>query len=60
MTGDATLTALTGGSVLEVESGEIVRADVLVDGERIGAVGAVTGRPGARRVDCTGGCWFPA
>ncbi|WP_460443818.1 amidohydrolase family protein, partial [Amycolatopsis cihanbeyliensis] len=59
MTGKPARTVLTGGCVLEVESGEIVRAEVLVEDERIRTIGEVLDAAGAARVDCTGGLLVP-
>ena len=50
-------TLLKGGRVV---SGAGVRpADVLLEGERIAAVGAEMTAPGAEAVDCTGKLLFP-
>lgn len=46
-------TVLTAGSVLDVASGQVSRADVVLEGDRIAAVG--TGLDGDVAVDCAGG-----
>lgn len=51
------ITALTGGLVLDPDSGETSRADVLLDGDRIAAVGP--GLTGDERIDCSGGLLIP-
>ncbi|MDQ0377450.1 amidohydrolase family protein [Amycolatopsis thermophila] len=48
---------LAGGSVLDVVTGEVTRADVLVSGERIVEVGPSLDDP--ERVDCSGGLLVP-
>ncbi|MDT7725026.1 MAG: hypothetical protein QOI21_1602 [Actinomycetota bacterium] len=48
---------LTGGLVLDPDSGATTRADVLLDGDRIAAVGL--GLDSAEHVDCTGGVLIP-
>lgn len=48
---------LTGGSVLDVSTGEVSRADVLLDGDRI--VGVGTSLDGDRSVNCSGGLLVP-
>ncbi|KAB8165297.1 amidohydrolase family protein [Streptomyces sp. 3MP-14] len=48
---------LTGAAVLDVASGRTERADVLLEGERIAAVG--TGLDGDAAVDCAGGLLVP-
>lgn len=48
---------LAGGSVLDVGSGEVRPADVVVEGDRIVAVGA--GLDGDEAVDCAGGLLLP-
>ncbi|RZQ63876.1 amidohydrolase family protein [Amycolatopsis suaedae] len=48
---------LDGGRVLDPDTGETARADVLLDGDRIAAVD--TGLDGDERVDCTGGLLVP-
>jgi imidazolonepropionase-like amidohydrolase len=50
-------TVLAGGSVLDVGSGEVYRADVALAGDRIVAVG--TGLDGDDGVDCSGGLLVP-
>jgi dihydroorotase-like cyclic amidohydrolase len=48
---------LVGALVLDPDSGATVRADVLLDGDRIAAVG--TGSDGDERIDCAGGLLVP-
>ncbi|MFI6027130.1 amidohydrolase family protein [Amycolatopsis magusensis] len=48
---------LTGGSVFDAASGEVSRADVVLDGDRIVSVG--TDLDGDEAVDCTGGLLLP-
>ncbi|GAB3579278.1 amidohydrolase family protein [Amycolatopsis endophytica] len=48
---------LAGGSVLDVVTGDVTRADVLLSGERIAAVGPALDGP--ERVDCSGGLLVP-
>jgi imidazolonepropionase-like amidohydrolase len=48
---------LTGGLVLDPDSGTTTRADVLLDGERIAAVGL--GLDAADHIDCTGSVLIP-
>lgn len=48
---------LTGGLVLDPDSGTTTRADVLLEGSRIAAVGL--GLDAADHVDCTGGVLIP-
>ncbi|HEY2669654.1 MAG TPA: amidohydrolase family protein, partial [Rugosimonospora sp.] len=52
-----TRVVLAGGSVLDVASGEVHPADVVVEGDRIVAVG--TGLDGDEAVDCAGGLLLP-
>ncbi|MPZ27441.1 MAG: hypothetical protein GEV12_13790 [Micromonosporaceae bacterium] len=48
---------LAGADVLDVESGSTERADVLLRGDRIAAIGS--GLRGDERVDCSGGMLIP-
>ncbi|QFU88961.1 amidohydrolase family protein [Amycolatopsis sp. YIM 10] len=48
---------LTGGSVFDAASGEVSRADVVLDGDRIAAVG--TDLDGDEAIDCGGGLLLP-
>lgn len=48
---------LAGADVLDVESGSTQRADILLRGDRIAAVGP--GLSGDERVDCNGGTFIP-
>lgn len=50
-------TIFSAGSVLEVATGEVLDADVVVEGDRIIAVGS--GLDGDRAVDCTGQLLVP-
>ncbi|WP_165777674.1 amidohydrolase family protein [Amycolatopsis antarctica] len=50
-------TLLTGGLVLDPDTGDITRADVLLDGDRILAVG--NGLAGDEAVDCADGLLVP-
>lgn len=52
-----TSTLLSGGSVLDTETGEITAADVLLDGDRIARVGPAL--DGDQQVDCTGNLLIP-
>ncbi|MFG3020216.1 amidohydrolase family protein [Streptomyces sp. NPDC048254] len=48
---------LAGAEILDVESGSMERADVLLQGDRIAAVGP--GLSGDEQVDCSGGTLIP-
>ena len=48
---------LSGGSVLDVTSGDVRPADVVIEGDRIVAVGS--GLDGDESVDCSGGLMLP-
>ncbi|MGA6162099.1 amidohydrolase family protein [Amycolatopsis magusensis] len=48
---------LAGGSVFDAASGEVSRADVVLDGDRIVSVGIDL--DGDEAVDCTGGLLLP-
>lgn len=45
---------LSGGTLIDGSGGPPVRGDLLVDGERIAAVGAIAPPAEARTIDCTG------
>lgn len=51
---DEQRTVIRGGEVLDGTGGEARRADVLIAGERIAAVGNLAPQPGDRTVDATG------
>lgn len=51
------MTLLAGARVFDPETGEHLRADVRLDGDRIAEVGL--GLDGAERVDCAGGLLIP-
>lgn len=57
MLADMSRTLLSGGAVLDVRAGEVRKADVTIEGDRILAVGADL--DGDEAVDCTGSLLVP-
>ena len=50
----APVTALVGGRVLPIDAAPIENGTVLIDGDRIAAVGDLGGLEARRSVDCAG------